>query len=89
VQPLSLGLKWPTGFVLHLSLRQEQIQLHPWLIRLQDELLSNLWDLFHFFDLAYFLVFSINILIQKIPTFHPHFSLPFGYTLFEALALNF
>src|SRR4030042_2679643 len=46
VQLLSPRLKWPTCFVLRLSLRQALIQLHPWSIRFQDELLSNLPDLF-------------------------------------------
>src|SRR3990170_1369507 len=41
-QPLSPRLKRPTCFVLHLSLRQAQIQPHPFPIRFQDESLSTL-----------------------------------------------
>src|SRR5659263_339040 len=44
VHPLSLGLKWPTCFVLRLSLRQAQTQLCPFPIRFQDELFSTLPD---------------------------------------------
>src|SRR3989337_1913294 len=42
VQLLSLGLKWPACFVLHLSLRQALIQRYPFPIRFQDESLSTL-----------------------------------------------
>jgi len=63
VQPLSLGLKCPTCFVLRLSLRQAPTQLRPFPIRFQVELFSNRPDLFLCLRLCQF---------SRLPPTHPY-----------------